>query len=92
MVGRKAGNNKAPLMAQIAYRLGCSLCEIVASTLTGRDIDDGSQIAALLDQVDGSVGVFMGDDSPQISYPCNPVPGAIKAAILQAGKAMAYPR
>jgi len=40
------------------------------------DIDDGSQIAALLDQVDGSVGVFMGDDSPQISYPCNPVPGA----------------
>ena len=54
-------NNKAPLMAQIAYRLGCSLCEIVASTLTGRDIDDGSQIAALLDQVDGSVGVFMGD-------------------------------
>ncbi len=92
MAGRKAGNNKAPLMAQIAYRLGCSLCEIVASTLTGRDIDDGSQIAALLDQVDGSVGVFMGDASPQISYPCNPVPGAIKAAILQAGKAMAYPR
>jgi hypothetical protein len=35
--------------------------EIVASTLTGRDIDDGSQVAALLDQVDGSVGVFMGD-------------------------------
>ena len=35
--------------------------EIVASTLTGRDIDDASQVAALLDQVDGSVGVFMGD-------------------------------
>ena len=35
--------------------------EIVASTLTGRDIDDGSQIAALLDQVDSHVGVFMGD-------------------------------
>jgi hypothetical protein len=35
--------------------------EIVASTLTGRDIDDGSQIAALLDQVDGSVGVFLGN-------------------------------
>jgi len=26
--------------------------DIVASTLTGRDIDDGSQVAALLDQVD----------------------------------------
>ena len=37
-------------MAQIAYRLGRSLCEIVASMLTGRDIDDGSQVAALLDQ------------------------------------------
>jgi hypothetical protein len=35
--------------------------KIVASTLTRRDIDDGSQVAALLDQVDGSVGVFMGD-------------------------------
>ena len=35
--------------------------EIVASTLTGRDVDDGSQVAALLDQVDGSVGVLMGD-------------------------------
>jgi transposase len=35
--------------------------EIVASTVTGRVIDDGSQVAALLDQVDGSVGVFMGD-------------------------------
>jgi hypothetical protein len=35
--------------------------EIVDSTLTSRDIDDGSQVATLLDQVDGSVGVFMGD-------------------------------
>ena len=35
--------------------------EIVASTLTGRDVDDGSQVAALLDQVDGSVGVLMCD-------------------------------
>jgi len=37
--------------------------EIVASTLTGRDIDDGSHVAMLLDQVDGSVsvGVFLGD-------------------------------
>ena len=39
LAGRKAWNNKAPLMAQIAYRLGRSLCEIVASTMTGRDID-----------------------------------------------------
>jgi hypothetical protein len=36
-------------MAQIAYRLDAVSGEIVASTLTGRDIDDGSQVAALLD-------------------------------------------
>jgi len=35
--------------------------EIAASTLTGRDIDDTSQVAAQLDQVDGSFGVVMGD-------------------------------
>jgi hypothetical protein len=35
--------------------------EIVASTLTGRDIDDGLQVAALVDQADSQVGVFMGD-------------------------------
>ena len=34
---------------------------VVASKLTGRDIDDGSQVAALLDQVNSHVGVFMGD-------------------------------
>ena len=35
--------------------------EIVASTLTGRDIDDGSQVAALLDQVDEHVVVALID-------------------------------
>ncbi|MGO9237284.1 MAG: IS5 family transposase [Methylocella sp.] len=42
--------------------------EIVASTLTGRDIDDDSQIATLLDQVDGSVGVFLGDGAYDSAY------------------------
>jgi hypothetical protein len=42
--------------------------EIVASTLTGRDIDDGSHVATLLDQVDGSVGVFMGDGAYDSAY------------------------
>ena len=41
--------------------LGAVSGEMVASTLTGRDIDEGSHVATLLDQVDGSVGVFMGD-------------------------------
>jgi hypothetical protein len=35
--------------------------QIVASVLTNRDVDDGSQVGPLLDQVDGSVAAFIGD-------------------------------
>jgi hypothetical protein len=34
---------------------------IVASVLTDKDIDDGSRVGALLDQVSGSVASFIGD-------------------------------
>ena len=34
---------------------------IVASVLTDRDADDGSQVGPLLDQVDGPVASFTGD-------------------------------
>src|SRR4051794_8883838 len=35
--------------------------QIVASVLTDRDADDGSQVGPLLDRIDGSVGSFTGD-------------------------------
>ena len=35
--------------------------QIVASVLTGHDVDDGSQADPLLDQVTGAVGSFTGD-------------------------------
>ncbi|WP_431272203.1 IS5 family transposase [Dankookia sp. P2] len=35
--------------------------QIVASLLTDRDADDGSQVGPLLDQVDGSMAAFIGD-------------------------------
>ena len=35
--------------------------QIVASVLTDRDADDGSQVGPLLDQIDGSVVSFIGD-------------------------------
>src|ERR671929_93751 len=35
--------------------------QIVASVLTDRDADDGSQVGPLLEQVDGSVAAFIGD-------------------------------
>src|SRR3954462_458070 len=35
--------------------------QIVASVLTSRDADDGSQVGPLLDRVEGSVASFTGD-------------------------------
>ena len=35
--------------------------QIVASVLTDKDADDGSQVGPLLDQVDGPVASFTGD-------------------------------
>ena len=35
--------------------------QIVAATLTPHDVDDGSQVGPLLDQVDGPIGSFTGD-------------------------------
>jgi hypothetical protein len=57
----KHGTTKRRSWHKLYIGLDAVSGEIVVSTLTGRDIDDGSQVAALLDQVDGSVGVFMGD-------------------------------
>jgi hypothetical protein len=57
----KHGTTKRRSWHKLHIGLDAVSGEIVASTLTGRDIDDGSQVAALLDQVDGSVGVFPGD-------------------------------
>jgi IS5 family transposase len=57
----KHGTTKRSSWHKLHIGLDAVSGEIVASTLTGRDIDDGSQVAALLDQVDGPVGVFLGD-------------------------------
>src|SRR5215204_1119968 len=35
--------------------------QIVAATLTPNDVDDGSQVGPLLDQVDGQIALFTGD-------------------------------
>ena len=61
MAGQKHGTTTRRSWHKLHIGLDAVSGGIVASTLTGRDIDDGWQVAALLDQVDGSVGVFMGD-------------------------------
>jgi hypothetical protein len=35
--------------------------QIVASALTTKDVDDGTQTDPLLDQIDGTIGSFTGD-------------------------------
>jgi hypothetical protein len=68
MAGRKHGITKRRSWHKLHIGLDAVSGEIVATTLTGRDIDDDSQIATLLDQVDGSVGVFLGDGAYDSAY------------------------
>ena len=64
----KHGTTKRRSWHKLHIGLDAVSGEIVASTLTGRDIDDGSHVATLLDQVDGSVGVFLGDGAYGSAY------------------------
>ena len=64
----KHGTTKRRAWHKLHIGLDAVSGEIVASTLTGRDIDDGSHVATLLDQVDGSVGVFLGDGAYDSAY------------------------
>ena len=48
-------------MAQTAHRCRCRHGRIAAATLTTNDLDDGSQVAALRDQIDDPIASFTGD-------------------------------
>src|SRR3954454_8662218 len=58
MVGREARYEPSPVVAQTAHR---RRCRIVAAALTTHDVDDGSQVGPLLDQVDGPIASFTSD-------------------------------
>jgi len=53
--------------------------QIVASALTGREVDDGGQADPLLDQVSGSVASFTADGA----YDQEGVAATVAEAILQ---------
>ena len=48
-------------MAQVAYAVDAETGQIAAAALTTSDVDDASQVGALLDQVDGPVASFTAD-------------------------------
>lgn len=63
MAGRQAYRQGTPVVAQTASRHGRRYRPIVASVLTDKDADDGSQAGPLLDLIDGPVASFTGDSA-----------------------------
>jgi hypothetical protein len=58
---RKARIAATSVVAQIALGHDADTGRIVATELTGHDIDDGSQFDPLLEGIDGPVASFTGD-------------------------------
>jgi Transposase DDE domain len=61
VAGREAWYPETPVLAQAAHRDGCRDWQILATELTTHDVDDGSQVKPLLDQVEGSLASLTGD-------------------------------
>src|SRR3954463_14584560 len=61
MAGRKARHQGAPVLAQDAPRPGCRPRPDRGGHAAPPDVDDGSQVDPLLDQVDGPIASFIGD-------------------------------
>src|SRR5215204_2415198 len=61
MAGRKARHQVAPVLEETPPRRDANTGQIVAATLTPNDVDDGSQVGPLLDQVDGQIASLTGD-------------------------------
>jgi hypothetical protein len=57
----KHGTRRRRAWRVLHLATGADTGRIVASALTGRDADDGSQVGPLLDRIDGAVASFIGD-------------------------------
>ena len=61
MAARETRNEDTAVLAQAAIAVDAETGQIEAATLTTSDVDDASQVGALLDQVDGPVTSFTAD-------------------------------
>ena len=63
MVGREARYEPAPVVARRKLHIGvdADTGRIVAAALTTNDVDDGSQVGPLLDQIDDPIASLTGD-------------------------------
>jgi Transposase DDE domain len=60
-LAEKHGTEKRRSWKKLHLGVDADTGRIVASALTGKDVDDGSQVGPLLDQVDGPVASFTAD-------------------------------
>ena len=49
------------MLAKASYRVDADTGQIIAAELTSKDVDDGSQVGPLLEQIAGPVASFTGD-------------------------------
>src|SRR5437588_7615601 len=61
MVGREARHEPAPVVAKLHIGVDADTGRVVAAALTTNDVDDGSQVGSLLDQIDNPIASFTGD-------------------------------
>ena len=61
MAGREARRKGASVLAKAPYRVDADTGEIIAAELTGKEIDDGSQVGPLPEQIAGPVASVTGD-------------------------------
>jgi hypothetical protein len=79
-LAEKHGTKKRRSWKKLHLGVDADTGRIVASELTGKDVDDGSRVAPLLDQVDGPVASFTGDGA----YDREEVYGGVAARHLEA--------
>jgi hypothetical protein len=60
-LAEKYGTKKRRSWKKLYLGVGADTGRIAASELTGKDVDDGSRVAPLLDQIDGPVALFTGE-------------------------------
>src|SRR3954469_24981795 len=92
MADRETRQQDAPVLAQTAYRSGCRHRADCRGGATQKEVDDGAEVAPLLDQVLGPMASFTGNGA----YDQESVSAAVttrdpEAAIIVPPRATAVP-
>ena len=72
VAGREARHEDPSLRRKLHLGVDAGTGEITAAELTTNDVDDGSQVGPLLDQVEGAVASFTGDGAFEVQLRKDP--------------------